>query len=75
MSGRSKHLGVVVGVDGSPSSRLAVRWATREAMMRNILLTLVNVVQTPAASSSSLAWPAAPIPADVASWQEERGGK
>ena len=48
MSGRSTHPGVVVGVDGSPSSRLAVRWAAREATMRNIPLTLVNVVQTPA---------------------------
>ena len=41
--------------------------------MRNVSLTLVNVVPRPAASSSSLVWPAAPIPADVASWQEERG--
>ena len=73
MSGRSKHLGVVVGVDGSPSSTLALRWAAREVTMRNVSLTLVNAVPRPAASSSSLVWPAAPIPADVASWQEERG--
>jgi nucleotide-binding universal stress UspA family protein len=43
VSGVSSHSGVVVGVDGSPSSDLAVRWATREATMRNVPLTLVHV--------------------------------
>ena len=46
MSGRSTHPGVVVGVDGSPFSTLAVRWAAREATMRNVPLTLVHVVPT-----------------------------
>jgi hypothetical protein len=31
MSARSTHSGVFVGVDGSPSSTMAVRWAAREA--------------------------------------------
>jgi len=31
MTGHSTHPGVVVGVDGSPSSTMAVRWAAREA--------------------------------------------
>ena len=60
MSGRSTHSGVVVGVDGSPSSDLAVRWAAREATMRNVPLTLVHVSS----------WPAVPIPAEL---QRERG--
>ena len=59
MSARSTHSGVVVGVDGSPSSTMAVRWAAREATMRNIGLTLVHVLEPPAV------WPAAPIPAQV----------
>ena len=59
MSGRSTHSGVVVGVDGSPSSTMAVRWAAREATMRNIGLTLVHVSEPPAV------WPAAPIPAVI----------
>ncbi|MGB8504440.1 universal stress protein [Mycobacterium sp.] len=43
MSGQSIHSGVVAGVDGSPPSRVPVRWAAREATMRNISLTLVHV--------------------------------
>ena len=59
MSARSTHSGVVVGVDGSPSSTMAVRWAAREATMRNIGLTVVHVSEPPAV------WPAAPIPAVI----------
>lgn len=40
----SKHPGVVVGVDGSPHSTGAVRWAARAAELRNVPLTLVHVV-------------------------------
>ena len=58
MSARNTHPGVVVGVDGSPSSTMAVRWAAREAAMRNVPLTLVHVSSWPAV------WPAAPIPAE-----------
>jgi nucleotide-binding universal stress UspA family protein len=54
MSGRT-HPGVVVGVDGSASSTMAVRWAAREATMRNVGLTLVHV----------LSWPAATLPAEI----------
>jgi nucleotide-binding universal stress UspA family protein len=59
MSARSTHPGVVVGVDGSPSSTMGVRWAAREAAMRNVPLTLVHVSSPPAV------WPAAPIPAEL----------
>jgi nucleotide-binding universal stress UspA family protein len=55
MTGHSTHPGVVVGVDGSPSSDLAVRWAAREATMRNVPLTIVHV------STPPVVWPAAPI--------------
>lgn len=59
MSGRSTHSGVVVGVDGSPSSTMAVRWAAREAIMRNVALTVVHV------SSPLAVWPPVPIPAEL----------
>ncbi len=44
MSKLSTHPGVVVGVDGSPGSKVAVQWAARDAELRNVPLTLVHVV-------------------------------
>ncbi|HWS94317.1 MAG TPA: universal stress protein [Mycobacterium sp.] len=69
MSGRSTHSGVVVGVDGSQPSTMAVRWAAREATMRNIGLTVVHVSDPPAV------WPAAPIPAVIYQRHEEDARK
>jgi nucleotide-binding universal stress UspA family protein len=47
MSSQEMNLGVVVGVDGSSSSRSAIQWAAHEARMRNVPLTLVHVAVTP----------------------------
>lgn len=44
MSPQHTHSGIVVGVDGSPSSTVAVEWAARDAEMRNVPLKLVHVV-------------------------------
>ena len=44
MSKLSTHPGIVVGVDGSPGSKVAVQWAARDAKLRNVPLTLVHVV-------------------------------
>ena len=49
------ELGVVVGVDGSPASHAAVRWAARAAALGKVPLTLVHAVVAPAAS-----WPSGP---------------
>ncbi|MBV8350247.1 MAG: universal stress protein [Mycolicibacterium sp.] len=35
--------GIVVGVDGSPFSKSAVRWAIQEATLRSAVLTAVHV--------------------------------
>jgi len=48
MTGEHKEFGIVVGVDGSAPSDAAVRWAAREAAMRNLGLTLVHALATPA---------------------------
>jgi nucleotide-binding universal stress UspA family protein len=45
---------IVVGVDGSPASDAAVRWAAREAMMRVVPIKLINVV-APTLVSSAMA--------------------
>ncbi|MGZ6780184.1 MAG: universal stress protein [Mycobacterium sp.] len=39
----SKPHGIVVGVDGSPASRVATDWAARDAALRNLPLTVVHV--------------------------------
>jgi nucleotide-binding universal stress UspA family protein len=41
---RNKGLGVVVGVDRSPPSQAATRWAARDAELRGLPLTLVCAV-------------------------------
>jgi nucleotide-binding universal stress UspA family protein len=43
MSQVRTHTGIVVGVDGSPGSVAALRWAARTAEMRRSPLTLVHV--------------------------------
>ena len=43
--------------------------------MRNIPLTPVHVVSTPAVNSSALSWPAVPIPAELRQWQEDEAAK
>jgi nucleotide-binding universal stress UspA family protein len=47
MSSQAANPGVLVGVDGSRSSKRAVQWAAHEARMCNVPLTLVHVVVTP----------------------------
>lgn len=66
MTGTTAHHGIVVGVDGSPASQNAVHWAAREAALRNIPLTLINVLLSPAV----LTWPEVPLPPGFEQWQE-----
>jgi nucleotide-binding universal stress UspA family protein len=65
-----KHLGMVVGVDGSPASNAATCWAARDAALRNIPLTVVSVVTTPTAI-----YPPVPYPDSLGVWLEDKGRK
>ena len=68
MSAPVTNLGIVVGVDGSAASNVAVYWAARDASMRNVPLTLAHVVNGLVST-----WPRIPLPVDSEQWQEEQG--
>lgn len=61
--------GIIVGVDGSPASRVAVDWAAREASLRNLPLTLIHVI--PWATLGM--WPGLPMPGDLEAQFEQHG--
>ena len=60
--------GIVVGVDGSPASKVAVDWAARDAALRNVALTLVHV-----ANGMVAPWAPTPLPSGFGKWQQQRG--
>lgn len=68
MSTPIEHPGIVVGVDGSPASKVAVDWAARDAAMRKVPLTLVHV-----ANGVVAPWSQAPLPTGFGEWQQQRG--
>lgn len=71
MANHEPHRGVLVGVDGSPSSELALRWATGEATMRNVVLTIVHVVPPLIAGWGGMGMVSAPPPNEFTEWQEK----
>jgi nucleotide-binding universal stress UspA family protein len=73
MSDCSVHQGIVVGVDGSPSSDMAVSWAAREAAMRNVPLSLVHVVERPPWGLLALGGGAVAPPSEISEWQKPEG--
>ena len=68
MSRTLKRYGIVVGVDGSPASNVAVCWAARDAAMRNVPLTLVHAFSTYVPTL-----PQIPMPSGVGVWQADDG--
>ncbi len=47
MSNPTTHNGIIVGVDGSAPSKVAVDWAAREASMRELPLTVIYISPAP----------------------------
>jgi nucleotide-binding universal stress UspA family protein len=77
MPDSATDLGIVVGVDGSSSSKRAIRWAACEARMRDVPLTLVHVVVTPTWGPTPwlLSDAPFPVPAEEDRALEESGRK
>lgn len=75
MSNRLAHNGIVVGVDGSSSSMLAVRWAAHEAGMRNVPLSLILVIDMPPSVLLAAGGAVLPPHAENEDWQKTEGAK
>jgi nucleotide-binding universal stress UspA family protein len=63
---------IIVGVDGSTPSDAAIRWATREATMRNMSLRLLHVF-LPGLPVWGYGYSMAPLPLDYGNMQEAEG--
>nr|ABP47458.1 UspA domain protein [Mycolicibacterium gilvum PYR-GCK] len=70
MSDPSTDLGILVGVDGSPESHAAVRWAAQEAVLRRRPVTLMHVV-----SPIVVTWPIDTVVANFYEWQEDNAAR
>ena len=66
---RTTH-GIVVGVDGSAESEAAVAWATHEAILRKVPITLLHVV-----APVPVGWPPDPVVKGMPNWQAEESRK
>jgi nucleotide-binding universal stress UspA family protein len=68
MSETARKFGVLVCVDASTASDAAVAWGTREAIMRQLPITLVHVV-----APVVVGWPVGQLYADMPEWQMDNG--
>jgi nucleotide-binding universal stress UspA family protein len=62
----AKKYGVLVAVDGSAASDGAVAWGTREAIMRDLPITLLHAVPPVV-----VGWPVGQLYADMPEWQHD----
>lgn len=70
MSGPRTDPGIVVGVDGSHASDVAVRWAAREAAMRNSALTVIHAIAEP-----GMPWSQTRTPVNIREWLRAEGNR
>lgn len=60
--------GIVVAADGSSAANAAIRWAARDAQLRDVDLTIVHAIPPVVAT-----WPTTPVLAEVVEWQQGVG--
>lgn len=68
MTGVERNSGVIVGIDDSPASKVAVCWAARAAALRGVGLRLVHVI-----ADTANAWPE--LPQGFEPWRRDQGQK
>lgn len=68
MSERTGKHGILVCVDGSAASHAAVAWATQEAIMRQLPITVMHAI-----APVVVGWPVGQMYADMTEWQQENG--
>lgn len=66
MSAATAKYGILVGVDGSAQSNAAVAWAAREAVMRQLPITLLHIV-----APVVVGWPVGQLYANMTEWQKD----
>jgi nucleotide-binding universal stress UspA family protein len=54
--------GIIVGVDGSDHSQLALAWAMREAARHHVPLTVMTVHPAPVRPATQIFWPVPDLP-------------
>lgn len=73
MTNSSEAVGVLVGVDGSPASRAALRWAADYAALHEKGLTLVHVLGAATLGSGLSPAPDPLSSTELATWREGEG--
>jgi nucleotide-binding universal stress UspA family protein len=68
MSEKRSKYGVLVAVDGSPESDAAVRWAAKQAVLRDLPVTLMHVI-----APIVVTWPVRYLESSYEQWQVENG--
>lgn len=63
----ARDRGIVVGIDGSDTAKVAVYWAAQDAALRSVPLTLVYVMNPILAT-----WQPTPVPVEYEEWQREQ---
>ncbi|PRC42809.1 universal stress protein, partial [Mycobacterium sp. ITM-2017-0098] len=66
MTTPSIDYGILVGIDGSPESHAALRWAAEEAALRRCPVTLMHVV-----APIVVTWPIDAVVTSFTEWQEQ----